>query len=73
LKEQKEEEESRPADHLLVQSQNNILELEIRKSPDHWILFTDPETQTFYRYYLDRRNYIKVESLANDKMKEKVK
>ena len=30
------------------------------------MLFVDPESRVFYRYYLDGRNYVKVETLDND-------
>ena len=52
-----------PLNHQLVQSQNNQLELLVQKSADNFILFVDPESRMFYRYYLDGRNYIRVETL----------
>lgn len=33
------------------------------------MLFVDPESRVFYRYYLDGRNYVRVETLENDPKK----
>lgn len=47
----------------MVQSQNNVLELLVQKSHDHFVLFVDPDTRLLYRYYLDGRNYVRIETL----------
>jgi hypothetical protein len=53
-------------DFTFVQSQNNVLELLVKKNPhNHFVLFVDPDTRLFYRYYLDGKTFIKVETLEN--------
>ena len=50
-----------------MQSQNNVLELLVQKSLDHFIIFVDPDSRLLYRYYLNGSNHIRIETLEESK------
>jgi len=61
-KKQKETKATHNTNFIAVSSQANNLEVVVQKSDDHFVLFFDPESRLYYRFYFSHSyQYIKVE------------